>query len=129
MLGTSTRASDSRIFMYFVINLIFVAICYLVGSNDRKLLSILVVALSFLSSHNLLFSLGINKPFRKENERLKEQNIYADIVFKNKSQTSNAKEIEDQKNKRLMLNLVASVVVGIVVVVCAMLFSESKVFN
>lgn len=41
-----------------------------------------MVLLAFLSSNNMLCSLGIIQPFKKVNERMQKMNNYADIVFR-----------------------------------------------
>lgn len=93
LFGTSPRASDSRILIFIVINAGFVAICTFVGLTKLQTI-ILLLALAFISSHNLLFSLGLKKPFRKENERMREQNLYADIVFKSKESNAGGRQAD-----------------------------------
>ena len=93
--------------------------------------ALIIVALSFVTSHNILSSFGTNKPFLGENERLREQNLYANIVFKNKqsnSLRSNEKQIQALKSK-CSVNAVVSVVTGVVCAACAFIFADSKKFE
>lgn len=71
LFGTSPRSSDIRILFYFVINFIFAYLSLPVLKSTTSIDSAsafiyLTVALSFLASHNLLFSLGMKRPFEKE---------------------------------------------------------------
>lgn len=81
ILGTTPRASDSRIVISLVVNLIFVAICYFVSKLGTKPLAVTAVVLAFLASHNLLGPMGIKKPLGIINERLRAKKEYANIVF------------------------------------------------
>lgn len=51
-----------------------------------------IVLLAFVSSHNMLLSIGIKQPFMKVNERLQELKTYADIVFAQSGGSSSKKE-------------------------------------
>ena len=71
ILGSSTRASDIRIFLSFFTNVSFiVAIELILHYNDVKNAIIISVVLSFLSSHNIWASIGIEKPFSIVNEKI-----------------------------------------------------------
>jgi predicted membrane protein len=61
-LGSSPRASDSRIVLSFVLNAGFVAICFytqeILGAKG------ICALLAYASSHNLLGSIGTYKPMQ-----------------------------------------------------------------
>jgi hypothetical protein len=81
ILGTTPRASDSRIIMSFILNLIFVTVCYFVSKLGTKPLTVTAAVLAFVASHNLLGPLGIKKPMATVNERLRAKKEYSNIVF------------------------------------------------
>jgi hypothetical protein len=81
VLGGSPRATDLRIYLFFLVNFGFVVLIHFTNSDTKPLL---FVALSFIGSHNLFSSLGLIKPFRGKNKRLQDQDKYADIVFEGK---------------------------------------------
>lgn len=82
LYGGTPRASDLRIVLSFLIQSLFIAIPFIiVQESTGSLPKILLVLLAFLSSQNILFSIGINVPFKKVNERLQTLQNYADIVF------------------------------------------------
>lgn len=116
VLGSSPRASDSRVFLYFIFNTVFALIPVFIEA-DRKVRATLTVVLSFIASHNFLLTLGIKKPFDKENTNLKAQNDYASIVFKSKA---SVEENTASQRKRLMANAAVSAVMGVVLVVIAL---------
>ena len=72
VLGTTARASDTRLVLSFILNGAFVSIGLILGSASGQTAMLLsMVVLSFLASHNFLLSLGLKKPFKAVNERLK----------------------------------------------------------
>ena len=83
LFGSTARASDGRIVLYFVFNAGSVAICQYLGSQNTSYARKLVPILALISSHNIFGSLLIKKPFVPVNERLKSKKAYADIVFDN----------------------------------------------
>ena len=84
VLGTSPRASDSRIVMGLLLNVGFVAICTYCERFGAVTLQVVTALLAFVASNNVFGSLGIKKPLGKVNERLKSKKAYADIVFEGK---------------------------------------------
>lgn len=91
LLGSTARASDARIIMFFILNVGFVVFSAYLGSIDRNskrqsmvALRLSTVLLSFLASHNLFGSLGMKQAFRGENSRLQQKKALANIVFANK---------------------------------------------
>jgi len=75
ILGTTARASDMRIIVGFILNSAMIAIIYFVQQSSEKSkmgVAFLTVFLAFLSSHNLMYKLGIKLPFNRENQRLKD---------------------------------------------------------
>ena len=69
LLGSTSRASDMRIVMSFVIDLGFLVIChYVVGDNSS--LGFVYGLLAYFTSRNIFFSLGLIKPFVVQNEEL-----------------------------------------------------------
>ena len=82
ILGTTARASDIRIVMSFVINGAFAGVSVYLGVSGRLTAMFLsMVLLSLLASQNLLAKMGLKKPFKATNERLKTQKSYSNIVF------------------------------------------------
>ena len=80
LLGSTSRASDIRIVMSCLINVGFVAICmYIVGDNSD--LTFVYGILAYVASRNILFNIGIRKPFNVINEELLKRKEHADIVF------------------------------------------------
>ena len=71
LFGGTPRASDLRIIASFVLTSILIAVLLLLlPSSTEVAVRVLLVLLAYLSSHNILFSLGIKEPFKKVNERL-----------------------------------------------------------
>jgi hypothetical protein len=71
ILGSTPRASDLRILLSCVLNCAFIVACSFLAyyrGYDKALL--LIAALSYIASHNVLFSLGIKKPFKVINQKL-----------------------------------------------------------
>jgi len=57
-----------------------------------------MVLLSFLASQNLLVNIGLKKPFRAANERLKTQRCYANIVFAAKESAPQSEPIPCERS-------------------------------
>ena len=70
LFGTSARASDSRIIMFFALNAGFIAISAFLGSKSMVSLRLSTALLSFIASHNLFGTLGMKKAFGGENPLL-----------------------------------------------------------
>lgn len=70
MFGSTARASDIRILISFVFNLLCV-VATLAAAIRLGFIEALLIsgALAFLSSHNLMFNIGIVKPFQVVNEK------------------------------------------------------------
>ena len=80
MLGSTSRASDIRIVLSCMLNFAFVALCiYVVGENAN--LTFVYGLVAYLASRNILFSIGLRKPFTVKNEELEKRKEHADIVF------------------------------------------------
>lgn len=73
VLGGTARASDSRIVLSFLLSAAFLAVpLYLYAeAKDQKLIRLSIVLLAYMSSHNVMCSLGLKKPFKAVNERLR----------------------------------------------------------
>ena len=71
-LGSTPRASDSRIVMSIAINgAIVIGMYFLTYNNGQNANAIIMgVFLSWVSSHNIMLSAGIVKPFNVINEKL-----------------------------------------------------------
>lgn len=70
ILGATTRTSDIRIVLSFILNVVFViAMYFLAYYQSHRNAVIMGVVLSFFSSHNIWYNLGIKKPFKIENEK------------------------------------------------------------
>ena len=76
VLGSTTRATDIRIFLSFCLDLILAGLFAYLGPNYK-----VVWAIPYFASRNLLFGLGLKKPFNIVNEELEKQKEQADIVF------------------------------------------------
>lgn len=76
--GSTSRASDIRILLSFIIN-----VPLAVFGNW------LTPLLGYIASHNLLFGIGLPKPFVIVNEQLLQQKTLTDIVFKNANKPLN----------------------------------------
>ena len=77
LFGSTARASDARIVVYFILNTVFVVICYYVRGMEetddvKKRFTLCAVLLSFLASHNIVPGL-VRKPYKVANERLRSQ--------------------------------------------------------
>jgi hypothetical protein len=59
LFGSTARASDSRIVMFFVLNVGFIALSAYLGGENLMILRLCTVLLSFVASHNLFGSLGM----------------------------------------------------------------------
>ena len=70
VLGSTPRASDGRIIMSYIINVIFAGLLWFVYNNLQKpsLSLMLMPILAYLSSHNVFHTLGITKPHVVKNE-------------------------------------------------------------
>ena len=69
LLGSSSRASDVRIVLSCFVNIAFIAVCiYVVGDNTD--LTFIYGILAYVASRNILFSIGLRKPFTVINEEL-----------------------------------------------------------
>ena len=77
-----------------------------------------IVLLSFTSSHNLLWSIGIPQPFEGQNERLRAQRDYTNIVFEDKT---NAKQSNDNT---MMKNAGISIFMAVVLVIMVLITPE-----
>ena len=75
-LGSTTRATDIRVFMSFCLDLILAVVFAYLAPNYK-----VVWAIPYFASRNLLFGLGLKKPFNIVNEELEKQKEQADIVF------------------------------------------------
>lgn len=70
ILGSSPRASDIRIYLSFITNVIFVIAIELIYEYDKARNSYLIaIVFAYLSSHNSWINLGIKKAFRIENQK------------------------------------------------------------
>ena len=78
MFGSTARASDGRIMLYFVATLLAVIL-----SLQRDYGTTIIPIVAWVFSHNIFGSTLMKKPFVPENERLKSKKAYADIVFDN----------------------------------------------
>lgn len=69
LFGSTSRASDMRIVMNFGVDLACLVICfYVVGDNSS--LCFVYGLVAYFTSRNILFSLGLIKPFNVKNEEL-----------------------------------------------------------
>lgn len=70
VLGSTPRASDSRIVLSFCINSVIVIGMYFLGQEymKRPEANIMGVVLAWVFSHNAMFGFGIMKPFKIVNE-------------------------------------------------------------
>lgn len=78
-LGSTPRASDSRILMSLILNSGIVVAMYLISDFANAI--ILGVVLAWIFSHNFTFGLGMVSPHEVINEKLQQQKDYSDIVF------------------------------------------------
>lgn len=78
VFGATPRASDARVVLSFCINSAIIIGMYFVYINQDSFPHAIVlgVVLSWVSSHNLLFSIGMLKPFKVVNEKLQVQLNY-----------------------------------------------------
>ena len=104
-MGTTARASDTRNFLSFIFNGFFIYVCYLIALDYLKYFLLAVILLTFLASHNFLLSFGFKLPFEAENERLRTQKDYANIVFGNKVESTYTMK---KQTKRLVINIFIS---------------------
>ena len=79
--GGTARASDLRIFLSFVINMIFVVVFTHSDVSTEGDLTIVYAVAAFFLSKNYLHTLGLKAPFKIENEDMNRQRVHADIVF------------------------------------------------
>ena len=70
LYGGTPRASDLRIVLSFVLTSAFILAPYWMVESSETTARMLMVLLAYVSSHNMLFSIGIRRPFKKANERL-----------------------------------------------------------
>lgn len=75
VFGGSARASDLRIFLYFVINVGLVLVCFFSTQ------ALLIPVLGYVASNNFWWDLGTVKPFNIVNEQLMQSKALAGIVF------------------------------------------------
>ena len=76
VLGSTSRATDSRILLSFVLDSGF-AFLFGMFAKDQKVIWIL----PYFASRNLILGAGLKKPFSIVNEELEKQREQADIVF------------------------------------------------
>lgn len=85
IFGSTTRCSDSRILINFVIHVVLVFACLFISkspTSNKAIPTLLACIVSgYLTSRNTLFSFCTKKPFKVVNEQLTEQKILVDIVF------------------------------------------------
>ena len=70
LLGSTARASDARILMFFTLNIGFVILSAILGKGSALSLRLSCALLSFIASHNVFGSIGMKKAFGGENSRL-----------------------------------------------------------
>jgi hypothetical protein len=73
--GGSARASDLRIFLFFVLNVVLVLVAFY--STQIWLIPVL----GYIASNNLWWDLGTVKPFHIVNEQLMQSKALVGIVF------------------------------------------------
>ena len=67
LLGSTSRASDSRLITSFVINAALATICYFGARESTMIAKLVFLLLPFVASHNFMFDLCLKKPFKGEN--------------------------------------------------------------
>ncbi len=78
-LGSTPRASDSRILMSLILNSGIVVAMYFISDFSNAI--ILGVILAWIFSHNFILGLGMVRPHEVINEKLQQQKDYSEIVF------------------------------------------------
>ncbi len=78
-LGSTPRASDSRILMSLILNSGIVVAMYFISDFSNAI--ILGVILAWVLSHNFILGLGMVRPHEVINEKLQQQKDYSEIVF------------------------------------------------
>lgn len=67
LLGSTARASDSRVVFSFTINVAFVAACFYAAKESTTIAKLVLLLLPFITSHNFMFDMCLKKPFKGEN--------------------------------------------------------------
>jgi len=92
LFGATARASDSRILISFVVNVLVLVLFTKTELGSRADLTIVYAVAAYATSKNYMHTLGLKKPFKIENEEMIRQKAQADIVFANLEANPQAEE-------------------------------------
>jgi len=89
VFGSTTRASDLRIFLSWLTNFTLLHIPGVILQWERELTVLSMVGLTYIQSHNLWRGIGFTKAHSTGGERAKDEETYASIVFDDRKATVN----------------------------------------
>ena len=124
LFGGTPRASDLRILVSFMADVILVVIFTHSAVSENSSLTVVYLVAAYVTSKNFLLGLGLKRPFKIENEDQQRQQKQADIVFASLETSLETAEQRQKENQHCAPKTLIFNAVGFVLVLMAALGAQ-----